>query len=328
MEFAEGGSLEQTLDRLPIVCSWRDVFQMAVSISSDLNRLHRYAGQVHRNLHPGNIVFRYLEYLSGSRLIDNEPATVITNFCNQKINDTQGAYGRLAYMPPEIFAGKPYTMASDVYSLGTILWQLVSRVPPRGTAGALFRTDGLREDPVPGTLKGYQAIINECWQLDPGLRPTVEQVYERLSMLHAQFDPDTGRRFHGLLSPTYLRALFNHYLWGRPGRKTAAYVADRVAEHRWEFATAEQSGGRLSLVNGIQSFYTSSMHGSRYYSGRQLADVSRGYTLSEPPRIMVCCVQTHVVYIYPKFLFDRFKLILCSRSVSSQHSNGRREQKM
>ncbi|RUS29268.1 kinase-like domain-containing protein [Jimgerdemannia flammicorona] len=263
MEFAQGGSLEQHFHNVTKATSWVEIYNLARWLTQNLYSLH-YVGLMHHDLHPSNVVFPDRT----TRIIDVGLAKVIANSTtndNDDPNDPRGCYGRLAYFPPECFSGEPYTTASDIYCLGTILWQIVSHVPPRGTAGALFRKDGLREDPVPGTPTGYQDIINECWSVDPDKRPTAGDVQRRIQNMMRTgpgatlFGSDVLPSRYSLL---YLRAL----MWNRPARKTRLYVARKVNEHRRELAA--EITDSLDLLEGSGS---ASMHRSRYYSRRQLA---------------------------------------------------------
>ncbi|RUS32063.1 hypothetical protein BC938DRAFT_476356, partial [Jimgerdemannia flammicorona] len=75
--------------------------------------------------------------------------------------------------------GEPYTAASDVYCLGTLFWQFVVGVPPRGTAAELM-TDGMREEMVPEMPAEYENVIRACWNPDPVKRPSAKEVVEML----------------------------------------------------------------------------------------------------------------------------------------------------
>lgn len=169
MEFASGGNLEDFLLNSPPE-SWELVIYLAKRITSNL-RCIQDIGLLHQDLHPGNIVFD-----NGTpRIIDVGLSRIIEV---EKQSDT--VYGRMAYLPPEYFVGGEYTQKSEIYCLGTILWQLVSGVAPRNTAGEIDRQDGMREEMVPGMPAGYEAILRDCWNLDPNKRPTIEEVEQRL----------------------------------------------------------------------------------------------------------------------------------------------------
>ena len=120
----------------------------------------------HAGLHPGNVV------------LDNSFTILLIDVgLSQAVKDVQsedGVYGRLAYLPPEVLMGKQHTKESDIYCLGTLLWQLVVGVPPRDIASlAVFNNkDGLHEELIPGAPSAFQ----RCWQPDPNLRPNAHEV--------------------------------------------------------------------------------------------------------------------------------------------------------
>ncbi|RUS22365.1 kinase-like domain-containing protein [Endogone sp. FLAS-F59071] len=263
--FAPGGSLAEKLDNLAEASSWRDVYSIADSISDNLARIHSIS-LTHQNLHPANIVFWSRSH--DSTIIDIGLAKIIANSFGGGTDNDNGIYGRLSYFPPEIFRGNPYTSASDVYCLGTILWQLVSHVPPRGTAAILSRRDGLREDPVPGTPIEYQRIINDCWRLDPRKRPTAKDVFWRVHGLQTLMNSSVGRRTRLLHR---LQDFFKLHVRDRPSLATRAYVAKRVAEHQRELVV-KQSGFSTS---GFTSIYPSQGQRSQYYTYHLLAEFSR-----------------------------------------------------
>lgn len=260
--------MAEKLNNLAEASSWRDIYSMAESICDNLARIHSIS-LTHQNLHPANIVFWSRHHESSihessiSTIIDIGLAKVISNSFGNGTDNDNGIYGRLSYFPPEIFRGNSYTSASDVYCLGTILWQLVSHVPPRETAAVLSRRDELREDPVPGTPIEYQRIINDCWKLDPRKRPTAKDVFWRVHGLQILMNSNVGRRTRLL---HLLQNFFKLHVRDRPSLATRAYVAKRVAEHQRELA-AKQSGG---LSRG----FTSLTH-SQYYTYHQLAEFSR-----------------------------------------------------
>ena len=79
-------------------------------------------GLVHKDLHSGNLLstsYSGTTYISDLGL--SEPVDKPTN--------SGEIYGVLPYIAPEVLRGKPYTKASDIYSIGIIMWELTSGVP-------------------------------------------------------------------------------------------------------------------------------------------------------------------------------------------------------
>lgn len=63
--------------------------------------------------------------------------------------------GRLPFIAPEVREGI-YTEKSDIYSLGIIIWQLVSKVVFPSPEIMLSNPDVYRIEPVPGVPKWYE----------------------------------------------------------------------------------------------------------------------------------------------------------------------------
>ncbi len=136
-------------------------------------------GIVHRDVKPENL---FLASLDGekdfvkvldfgiARLADTEPDSTLTS--------TGTILGTPAYMSPEGAEGKPTSVASDIYSLGAVLYFLVTASPPfeGQNRGALLFAH-LHEDPVPPSARvgrplprELEQVIMQCLQKDPAAR--------------------------------------------------------------------------------------------------------------------------------------------------------------
>src|SRR5438128_9905521 len=100
---------------------------------------------------------------------------------------TSKSEGREAYKDPLSFTDPSYRRGkkSDVFSLGVILWEISSgKLPCKGFTMiadiVIFRLNGSRDEPVPGTPEKYIELYSECWDKDPDKRPSCEEIYKTL----------------------------------------------------------------------------------------------------------------------------------------------------
>ncbi|CAM9152530.1 unnamed protein product [Ectocarpus sp. 12 AP-2014] len=94
----------------------------------------------------------------------------------------------LQWTAPEIFYGECASYASDMYSFGVVIWEVLSReIPWSGLAGnpaICFKVATLGERPaIPtGTPPDIEDILKLCWAQQPQNRPTFRHVKENLPM--------------------------------------------------------------------------------------------------------------------------------------------------
>jgi TPR repeat protein len=72
-----------------------------------------------------------------------------------------------------------------------LLWEISSgQIPCEGLQEnhliVIYRINGSRDKPVPGTPAEYIKLYTECWDEDPNERPLVEEVHQRLTMLYEE----------------------------------------------------------------------------------------------------------------------------------------------
>ena len=115
---------------------------------------------------------------------------------------TSKGEGNVAYLDPLSFKDKSYKRGkqSDIFSLGVILWEISSgKIPCQGVTTnygiLLYRLNGSRDPPFPGTSEPYIDLYSKCWDEDPNKRPSSETVNELQSYL--VYIPTLGRSFFG-----------------------------------------------------------------------------------------------------------------------------------
>ncbi|MEU9119957.1 protein kinase [Streptomyces sp. NPDC048506] len=176
MELVEGDSLARRLDSTGPLAAER-VARIVAQAAAGLAAAH-HQGIVHRDIKPGNLLLDPDDTLKigdfGIARFLDDPATALT-VAGQIV-------GTSLYLAPERALGRPASPASDVYSLGCVLYQLLVGDPPfqADTALAILHQH-LEAAPVPPRQLGAQmppAFENYLLSLlakQPEDRPTAQQ---------------------------------------------------------------------------------------------------------------------------------------------------------
>ncbi|HLX56636.1 MAG TPA: protein kinase [Ktedonobacteraceae bacterium] len=127
-----------------------EVVSIVEQIAAALDYAHRH-GIIHRDLKPGNILFhadgRLVLTDFGIAKVLNEPASANV-VAMQTLTTTGMIIGTPEYLSPEQATGAPIDNRSDIYSLGIVLFQLLSgRVPFTGTTPVAVAIKHATEQP-------------------------------------------------------------------------------------------------------------------------------------------------------------------------------------
>ncbi|WP_224365638.1 protein kinase domain-containing protein [Hyalangium versicolor] len=174
LEFIDGPSLREVLDRGPSTDP-EQVRRLGVGLAQGLAAIHA-AGGVHRDLKPTNIRMR-----GGDTPVIVDFGTALTLWTSRDLTATGRAAMTPRYASPEQLAGRESTPASDVYSWGVILFEVLT--------GALPPSTGERTPPEQASWlpwrEGRQALMDpvlRCLEYAPERRPTALELVELLSV--------------------------------------------------------------------------------------------------------------------------------------------------
>ena len=213
LELVEGETLAQRLERGPLPL--RDALSIAIQIAEGVEAAHE-RGVIHRDLKPANVKLtpdgrvKVLDFglAKALELEEESPRVDLTRSPTLTHDSTRAGVilGTAPYMSPEQAEGKPLDPRSDIFSFGSLLYEMI-------TAQQAFSGDTqtrvlaaiLEKDPKPisqivqGTPPELDRIIARCLRKDPGrrfqhmqdLRLTLEDC------LHDQEIPSSRKRRGG-----------------------------------------------------------------------------------------------------------------------------------
>ncbi|KAF9367556.1 Nuclear receptor sub 2 group C member 2 [Mortierella sp. AD011] len=102
----------------------------------------------------------------------------------------------MAYIAPERFRDpRSFDARCDIYSLGVLLWELTSghaafARAPQDVQLVVSILNGRRENPIEGTPKMYQRLYERCWNTDPKMRPSLNEILSTLATIQETLSED------------------------------------------------------------------------------------------------------------------------------------------
>lgn len=168
----------------PQVFDERRRMQMARDVACGMHYLHTQRPPiVHKDLKSPNL------------LVDKDWTVKVCDFgLSRVLRNTLIMTKHQGFTPewaaPEVLQGHPYNEKCDIYSYGVVLWELATLCKPWeeeeyssaqivGVVGYGNARLDIPEDLLPSVAQ----LIDDCFQRDPQLRPTFEQILDRLKGL-------------------------------------------------------------------------------------------------------------------------------------------------
>ena len=179
MEYLEGETLGERLRKGRLTLE--QVFRVGAEICQGLEQAHR-SGVVHRDLKPGNIMLTK----SGAKLMDfglaKAPAAPLANLSgsnslatmSQPLTTEGMIVGTIQYMAPEQLEGKEADKRSDIFALGSVLYEMVTgkrAFEGKTTASTIASILAAEPKPLsavqPLSPPGLEQVIATCIAKDP-----------------------------------------------------------------------------------------------------------------------------------------------------------------
>jgi serine/threonine protein kinase/Tol biopolymer transport system component len=309
MEFLEGESLADRVRRgaLPVA----DVVQIGIEVAEALDKAHR-AGILHRDLKPGNIMLtktgaKLLDFGLAKPLNAMAPAAggsgsapsftatpTLTSPSPVSPLTTQGTVlGTIQYMAPEQIQGKEADARSDIFSLGSVLYEMATGQRAfQGKSQIKVASAILEDDPQPvrtvqpKVSSALDHVVSTCLAKNPDERwQSAADVKSELEWIRSTGDkaespkgaaPSRLRRLvagYGLLAVAFTLAVSCAYLAYLELRPKPLFRASLLAPEKTSYLTTAPDSGvpalspdgtRLAFVardsRGVLSLYVRALN--------------------------------------------------------------------
>src|SRR6202162_3186054 len=267
MELVEGRTLHEVVSGGPLPPA--QVVALARQIAAALSEAHR-AGILHRDIKSGNIVLtpqgqvKVLDFgLPRRRAPGPAPGGAAPELTREGM-----AVGTLTSMSPEQLLGKPLDARSDLFSLGVVMYEMLTgRLPFGGRTAVALAAAILPAPPRPvrdvAAPERLKAVILRLLEKDPaGRYASAEELKAELSEIEASLGPARGGRLSKkavavLATAGLLVAALGGWLWHRSARATWARetaepeIARLVAAEDFAKAVALARQARLVLPGDL-----------------------------------------------------------------------------
>jgi serine/threonine protein kinase/Tfp pilus assembly protein PilF len=209
MELLEGQTLGQMVGRQPFEIN--ELLVLAIQITDALESAHA-KGIVHRDIKPANIFVtrrgqaKILDFglakmdRDGTLAGTTAPSLAETILQGEELTSPGSALGTISYMSPEQARGQLVDARTDLFSLGTVLYQMATGVLPfQGDTSAVIFDAILNRDPIPVSKVNssvpveFGRLLNKTMEKDRNLRcQTATEL--KTDLIRLKRDLDSGNK--------------------------------------------------------------------------------------------------------------------------------------
>jgi len=177
-EFLEGQTLRSRLTASPLTVN--ETLRIAVAIADGMAAAHA-KGIIHRDLKPENVI---LTTSDGVKILDFGLASMLPDagapfdsvVLTANLTEPGLLMGTIGYTSPEQLTAKPLTTATDVFSFGCVLFEMLQgQMPFKRDSNMEMIASVMRDEPItPDAAKNLppaiRSVIERCLEKQPGER--------------------------------------------------------------------------------------------------------------------------------------------------------------
>ncbi|KAJ3215113.1 hypothetical protein HDU67_000817 [Dinochytrium kinnereticum] len=247
MEYIGDGEKPVTLREYLVnnMVEWSERLRFMRQLVSAVAFMHKQ-GIIHCGINSNDILVRKdPEYGSYIKLIDFDRAFILGADTVNPIADSDSREDEHPYFAPELFQNSHPSFSTDIFAVGTILWELAycsvpfEHIPPASVQSLILsgEREGLPSGRMESAPSELTEVIRMCWSKDPALRPTATRLDEATFDVY-RCDVATARKIKsGSVGepgvPVSIKDWREEYLRIRSGLSSEDLVCVRVISSFW-----------------------------------------------------------------------------------------------